>query len=247
MPEISIKAEHLFNFLGLDITNSLALSFVTSALLIILGIYFKRHITLIPGKIQNALEFAFEEMLNICDSVLNDRKKTEKYFPLIATIFFFVLISNWLGLLPGIGSVGLYELKGEGLSLIPLFRAPAADLNFTIAIALIAVFGVNIFGIIAIGVIPHFKKFLNFSSPISFFIGILELISEIAKIISFSFRLFGNVFAGEVLLIIMAFLLPLIAPLPFILLEIFVGFIQAFVFAMLTLVFLTIATLEESH
>ncbi len=247
MPEISIKAEHLFYFWGLDITNSVALAFITSAILIVLGIFFKNRLTLIPGKFQNFLEFAFEGMLSLCNSVINDEEKTKKYFPLVATIFFFVLISNWLGLLPGIGSIGLYETHGEETQLIPLFRAPAADLNFTIAIALIAVIGVNIFGISAIGAISHFKKFINFKSPIGFFIGILELISEIAKIISFSFRLFGNVFAGEVLLIIIVFLLPLIAPLPFILLEIFVGFIQAFVFAMLTLVFITIATIEESH
>ncbi|PIR70095.1 MAG: ATP synthase F0 subunit A [Candidatus Niyogibacteria bacterium CG10_big_fil_rev_8_21_14_0_10_42_19] len=247
MPKISIKAEHLFSIFGFDVTNSLVLAFITALILIILGIIFKRNIRLMPGRVQNLLEYAFEEMLNLCDSVLNNREKTEKYFPLVATIFFFVLISNWLGLLPGVGSLGILEVHGEESILIPFFRAPAADLNFTLAIALISVIAINIFGIVAVGAVTHFKKFFNFKGPIQFFIGILEFISEIAKIISFSFRLFGNVFAGEVLLIIIAFLLPFIAPLPFLFLEIFVGFIQAFVFAMLTLVFVAIATLEESH
>lgn len=245
--EISIKAERLFSFLGLDVTNSLVVALLTSLIFVVLGTIFKRRLALIPGRVQNFIEFVFEEMLSLCNSVLNDRRKTEKYFPLIATIFFFVLVSNWLGLLPGVGSIGLYKPHGEELALIPLFRAPAADLNFTLAIALIAVFGINIFGIVAIGTVAHIRKFFNLKNPIGFFIGILEFISEIAKIISFSFRLFGNVFAGEVLLVIIASLLPLIAPLPFIMLEIFVGFIQAFVFAMLTLVFVSIATLEESH
>lgn len=243
MLEISIKAEQLFSILGLPITNSLIVAFATSSILATVGVLFRKSLVLVPGKIQNFVEYVFEGMFNLCNSVLNDEEKTEKYFPLIATIFFFVLVSNWLGLLPGVGSINFYE----GERVFPLLRAPAADLNFTIAIAVIAVFGVNIFGIFAIGIFKHFSKFLNFHNPISFFIGVLEFISEIAKIISFSFRLFGNVFAGEVLLAIMAFLIPLIAPLPFLFLEIFVGFIQAFVFAMLTLVFVAIATTEENH
>ena len=247
MVEISIKAEQLFSLFGFPITNSLTIAILTSLIFITMGTLFRRHLALVPGKVQNFVEWGFEEMLLLCNSVLRDEHKTEKYFPLVATIFFFVLVSNWLGLLPGVGSVGLYLPHGEGHVFTPLFRAPAADLNFTLAIALVSVIGVNIFGVIAIGFFKHFQKFVNFSSPLNFYVGILEFISEIAKIISFSFRLFGNVFAGEVLLIIMAFLLPFVIPLPFLFLELFVGFIQAFVFAMLTLVFVAIATLETSH
>ena len=105
----------------------------------------------------------------------------------------------------------------------------------------------NLLAIIAIGARAHVSKFLNFKSPIDFFVGLLELISEFAKMVSFSFRLYGNIFAGEVLLVIVGFLVPYLAPLPFLFLEIFVGFIQAFVFAMLTLVFVAVATAEHGH
>ncbi|MCK4525128.1 MAG: F0F1 ATP synthase subunit A, partial [Candidatus Andersenbacteria bacterium] len=116
-----------------------------------------------------------------------------------------------------------------------------SDLNTTLALAIVSVLATQIFGIIALGVFKYGKKFINFSSPITFFVGILELVSEVAKMVSFSFRLFGNVFAGEVLLVVIMTLAPFIAPLPFFGLELFVGFVQALVFAMLTLVFLKMA------
>ncbi len=124
---------------------------------------------------------------------------------------------------------------------IPFFRSSASDLNFTLALAIVAVVLVHILGVAAIGAGKHISKFFTLKSPLDFFVGILEFISEIAKMISFSFRLFGNVFAGEVLLVITAFLVPYLVPVPFLALEIFVGFIQALVFAMLTTVFISIA------
>jgi F-type H+-transporting ATPase subunit a len=155
----------------------------------------------------------------------------------VFTIFLFVLFSNWLGLLPGVSSITL----GHGTDAVPLLRSPGSDLNFTLALALIAVTMVNVFGLAAMGIRERLSVFFNFQSPIKFFVGILELVSEFARIISFTFRLFGNVFAGEVLLAIMAFLVPYLVPLPFMFLEIFVGFIQAFIFGMLTLVFVALA------
>ena len=130
----------------------------------------------------------------------------------------------------------------------PLFRSPAADLNFTLAFAVISVIVTNILGMSAIGAFKHIGKYINFSNPINFFIGILEMVSEFAKIISLSFRLFGNVFAGEVLLTIISFLAPYIIPLPFLFLELFVGLIQAFIFATITLVSISLhTTAHESH
>jgi F-type H+-transporting ATPase subunit a len=160
----------------------------------------------------------------------------------VATIFLFVLVSNWIGLLPGVGSILINDGHGHQ---IPLLRAAAADLNFTLALGVLAVVVVNLIAIVTLGIRSHAGKFFNFSGPINFFVGILELVSEFAKIISFSFRLFGNIFAGEVLLVIVAFLVPYVAPLPFLFLEVFVGFIQAFVFAMLALVFIAVATTEH--
>jgi len=243
MQEISLKAEQLFNIGGFGMTNSLLLSIFVSFLLIIFAIIFRNKIKLIPGKIQGIVEMGIEGLLGLMESVLGTKEAAEKYLPLIATIFIFILASNWLGLLPGVGSFVL----SEGHKQIPLLRSPAADLNFTLALAIIAVFATNFFGIVVLGFFKHIKKFLNFSGPIKFFVGILEFLSEISRIISFSFRLFGNVFAGEVLLIIIFFLLPYVAPVPFLMMEMFVGLIQAFIFAMLTLVFLASHTAKTEH
>lgn len=246
MPEISLRAEELFNIGGFPVTNSILLALATFLVLLIIGLAFRRAAKIVPGKFQNFVETVVEGFLKVMDSVLGSRARSEKYLPLVATIFFFVLVSNWMGLLPGVGSIGLFHETEEGQrALIPFFRAPAADLNFTIALAIIAVFGVNFFGVLAIGFVKHFKKFFTLKNPLFTFVGFLEFFSEFAKIISFSFRLFGNVFAGEVLLIIVGFLVPYFIPLPFLFLELFVGLIQAFIFAMLTLVFVAGATVEH--
>lgn len=242
MVNISIKAEEIFEIGHFPVTNALLMSVVVFLFLVISGFLLKRRLALIPGKIQSIAELVLEGILDLMDSVLGSRAKSERYLPLIATIFLFIVFSNWFGLLPGVGSLILYEEHGVA----PLLRSPASDLNFTLALAILAVVIVNLLAMIALGFRVHAKKFFNFSNPINFFLGILELISEFAKIVSFSFRLFGNVFAGEVLLTIVAFLVPYVIPLPFLFLEVFVGFIQAFVFAMLALVFVAIATTEHT-
>lgn len=208
---ISLKAEEIFRLGGFAVTNTLLLSGVIFFFFLVGGYLMRRRLALVPGGAQNILEVAMDGMLGLMDSVLGNRQRSEKYLPLIGTIFFLVLVSNWTGLIPGVGSVGFTR----GHEFAPLFRAPSSDLNFTLAIALISVVAANIFGIRALGFGSHIKKFFNFSGPIQFFIGILEFISEIAKVISFSFRLFGNVFAGEVLLVIIGFLAPYVAPIPF--------------------------------
>ncbi|MGB9608776.1 MAG: F0F1 ATP synthase subunit A [Minisyncoccia bacterium] len=239
---ISLSAEKLFQVNGFTITNTLLVSLIVFLILSVSAYFFRKKLSLIPGFFQNLVEYLISGALNLMKNVLGSEKKAEKYLPLIFTIFIFILISNWLGLLPGVGSIVLKEHNET----IPIFRSPSSDLNFTLALAIISVVAVNLLGITVLGFFKYFKKFINFSNPVQFFIGILELISEIAKMISFSFRLFGNVFAGEVLLTIVGFLAPYFIPLPFLFLEIFVGFIQAFVFAMLSLVFVSIAT-SENH
>jgi len=238
MEEISLKAQELFNIGGFHLTNSFLLTLVVCGVLIIFSLVLRSKIKLVPGKLQGAVEMGFEGLLGLMESTLGSMKKAEQYFPLVATIFIFVLTSNLLGLLPGVGSIKLESGHLE----VPLFRSPAADLNFTLAFAVISVIVTNIIGMMAIGSFAHIGKYINFKGPIDFFIGILELISEFAKIISLSFRLFGNVFAGEVLLTIISFLAPYIIPLPFMFLELFVGMIQAFIFAMITLVSISLHT-----
>lgn len=236
-----MKAEQIFSILGFPVTNSLFLTLFVCLILITFSIILKKKVALVPGKLQGAVEMGVEALLNLMESTLGSMKKAEMYFPLVATIFIFILVSNLLGLFPGVGSVHIEYANHE----VPLFRAPAADLNFTLAFAVISVIMTNILGMAAIGVFKHIGKFINFSNPINFFIGILELVSEVAKIISLSFRLFGNVFAGEVLLTIIFFLAPYFIPLPFMFLELFVGMIQAFIFAMITLVSISIHTAAD--
>lgn len=247
MENISLKAETVFHIGSFGVTNSLVLSVVVLAILAVLGALFRKRLSLVPGGFQNLFEAGAEKLLGLMASVLGSEERAERYFPLIATIFMVVLFSNWFEIVPGIGTIGLWRGTGAAAQFVPFFRPPSADLNFTIAVAIIAVLGVNLFGVLAIGFWKHLGRFFTFKNPIHTFVGFLEFVSEIAKMVSFSFRLFGNIFAGDVLLVIMGFLVPYIVPLPFFFLEVFVGFIQAFVFAMLTLVFVGIATTEPEH
>ncbi len=243
MEEISLKAQELFTIGSFSVTNSLFQTLIVSLALMFLAMVFSKKIKIIPGTFQGGFEMGVEWFLDLMESMLGSMKKAEQYFPLVATIFIFIMICNLSGILPGVGSLVI----NNGGKEVSLFRSPAADLNFTLAFAIISVIVTNIIGMAAVGVLPHISKFLNFKNPIMFFIGVLEFVSELAKVISLSFRLFGNVFAGEVLLTIIAFLTPYVIPLPFLFLEIFVGLIQAFVFAMLTLVSISLHTATHEH
>lgn len=249
MLHISLKAEELFHIGSFPVTNSYLMTLLAMLVLAGASFFIFRRLSLVPRGVQNTLEMVVEGALGLMESVLGERRRAEKYLPLVATIFLLVLVSNWLGIFPGVGSIGL-SVEGHGEEvpgLTPFFRPPAGDLNFTLAIAIITVVAVNLIAVLILGLRARAKVFFNFKNPVYFFVGILELISEFAKIISFSFRLYGNIFAGEVLLVIVGFLLPFIAPIPFFFLELFVGLVQAFVFAMLALVFLAIATAEVEH
>jgi F-type H+-transporting ATPase subunit a len=237
MLSISLRAEVLFYIGSFPVTNALFLSSIVFLLIIALGLTLRRKLKIVPNMMQNIAEIVVEGALDIMDTIVGDRRQSEKYFPLVFTIFLFVLFSNWLGLLPGVGSFVLHQ----GAETVPLLRSPGSDLNFTLALALISITFVNFAGAAALGIKGRLSNFFNFKGPVEFFVGILEIVSEFAKVISLSFRLFGNVFAGEVLLAILAYLTPYLIPLPFMFLEIFVGFIQAFIFAMLTTVFVGMA------
>ncbi|OGD63722.1 ATP synthase F0 subunit A [Candidatus Beckwithbacteria bacterium RBG_13_42_9] len=244
---ISVAAEPVFNLGPLAVTNSMLTSWVVSLLLIGFALWFSRQSLKDKpkgGSIQNLVEMIIGGFYSFFTTIVGE-EKTKKFFPLAATLFFFILFSNWFGLLPGVGSLGVWEIVNGTSVLVPIFRAATADINTTLALAIITVCLIQYYGLQTLG-IKYVKKFLNFSSPINFSVGILDFVQEFTKIISFAFRLFGNIFAGEVLLTVMAFILPIVAPLPFLGLEIFVGLIQALVFVMLTLVFLGVAT-EKHH
>lgn len=246
---ISLAAEEMFKVGSFSVTNTLIMSVLITIGLFILAIIFKKKIKRTPKGLQNLVELLVEKMLNFMESVTQDRRQAVKFFPLVATIFVFVILSNWLEIVPGLGTIGLKEMVHGKPLIVPFIRSSSADLNMTLGLAIISVVATQIFGIAAIGFFKHWGKFISFKGPIEFFVGILELISEVAKMISFSFRLFGNIFAGEVLLTVVLFLVPYLVPLPFLFLEIFVGFVQALVFSMLTLVFLKMATVahDEHH
>jgi F-type H+-transporting ATPase subunit a len=293
LPEISIPAEPVLELFGYPITNTLLSSWL-SMLVLILGTWaITRRLKVVPGRLQSFLEMIIEGFWNLVEGAAGP-KWTPKFFPIVMTIFLFIVTSNWLGLTPLFGAWGvlhhaeeegypvrwtsdehnfgiLYEEPeheaavgehGDRYVLAPMLRAATTDMNVTLALALVAVGLTQWFGVRALG-LPYFGKFLAvggivkaFTRPglgcggrigaffmgiIDIFIGIVEFISELGKVVSFSFRLFGNIFAGEVLLGVMAFLIPYVISLPFFGLEIFVGLVQALVFMMLSVAFWVVA------
>lgn len=244
---ISITPETIGHVLGLGITNTLLTAWVVVVLLIAIALLVSRRIKTVPGMLQNLAEWIIEKLLDFMETVAGDRKTAERFLPFVATIFIFVLLSNWLGILPGVGSIGFFEHGVEGEVFVPLFRSVNSDLSMTLALALITVIGSHIIGFVSVGAKHHLGKFITLKSPIAFFVGALEIVSELSKVLSLSFRLFGNILAGEVLLVIIASLVPYVVPVPFLGLELFVGLIQALIFAVLAMVAMATSVKVAAH
>lgn len=253
-------AEPIFHLGTFPITNAMVNAWIAVVFFVGLAFILRRQKTGVPKGIHNVAEAVVEFMMNEVKKVTGDEARARMFLPIVGTIFLFILFSNWLGLLPGTGSIGVYGMHNGEVELLPLLRPAASDLNLTLAIALFAVLASHVFGIRALGLTNHLSKFVNIrgifqsfkNGPmavivalIEFGVGLLEIVSEIAKVLSLSLRLFGNIFAGEVLMTVMLGIFAFFLPLPFIFLELLVGVIQATVFAMLTLAYLTVAT--ESH
>jgi len=231
------------------VTNTMVNVWLAIVVFFIIGLMLRKRLAVKPGKMQNFMEYFLEIMLGYFDQVTGDRKKTMRFLPIVGSVFFFILLSNWLGLLPGTGSITI----GHNM----LLRPANTDLNLTVAMALVSVIGSHLFGLFTVGVFTHLNKFVQIGTliksltkgPIAIFtaliemvVGVIEMISEVAKVLSLSLRLFGNIFAGEVLISVLSSLVGIIVPTPFMLLELLVGLIQAGVFTMLTLVYLTVMT-----
>jgi len=262
--ETTLFAEPVFHFKDFAITNALFTSWIAVIVIIVLSFVLRSKLKEVPGKIQNLFEIIVEGALSLCDQVTNDRALSMKIFPIAISVFFFILVNNWFGILP-LGGFGLIEKGEHGLAFIPFLRGGTADINTTIALAVMAVFGANLFGVFSIGIWKTFNKYVNLKvigdigkklrkdptiiivAPITFFVGLIEIVGEFAKIASLSFRLFGNVFAGEVLLVSMAALVGYIVPIPFLFLEILVGVIQALIFSILLVVYFTIASTDHDE
>jgi len=341
LPAIQLPAEKVTDGFNTpigswDVMNTMITTWLAMLVLILISLRIRSNLNDVPGRLQSLFEVIMEFFLSLCEQIAG-REKARKFFPLVFTIFIFIIVANWMGILPGFGTVGRIagpeeiahhhdahgyhdpaladtahgaedsKSKTHGASeahedghgshldsvklhvfrdygsvpiaalspgslqeeltfadygkkhgnvgsgkraghLVPFLRSANTDLNMSLAIALVAMIMVHFWGFSILGFLGHAGKFISFKSgPIGFFVGILELISEFGRVISFTFRLFGNIFAGEVLLMAMAFLLPFIGILPFLGLELFVGLIQAFVFSMLTLVFAAMASVSHDE
>ena len=244
---ISITPETLFHLGPLSVTNTLLTSWLVIIVITFAAVILYLTLRKKPGRIQTAVEGVIEGLLGFFETIGGSRETAKRFFPIVATIFVFVLFSNWAGIIPGVGSIGFHEIHDGKESFVPVFRSVYSDLNMTLALALLTVTLSHIFGFMAVGMKEHLGRFIMLRSPIAAFTGLLEIISELSKVISLSFRLFGNIFAGEVLLVIIAFLVPYLAPVPFLGLELFVGFIQALIFATLAMVAFSSFTIAHEH
>ncbi len=244
-PHISIKAEAIFHIGDFPVTNTLLMASVVFVGFLLLAVaYTAQSQSEKKGGLFYVVTFGLQALYNLFHSVFGER--TDRYYGLLAAFFFYILLHNWSGLLPGVGSV-LFKVHEHGhAAMVPLLRGNTTDLNATIALAFITVFYAQYLGITHLGVWGYLSKFINLKSPMMFFVGLMETISELSRLVSYSFRLFGNIFAGEVIIAIVAFLVPILVSFPFLVFEIFVGFIQAIVFAMLSAVFFQLAT-EKAH
>lgn len=257
--EATLFAEPIAHVGGFTITNSLIMSW-SAVLVIVVGmVLIGKGLKSVPGKFQGIFEVLLEEALKLSDTITGSRHKTERLLPVILSLFLFILVNNWLGLLPGVGTIGWVEAEGAHKVFVPLLRGGTADLNTTLAISLFAVIMSHILGVVSLGIWHHVNKFIGINllleipkkimkdpmiivvNPIKVFVGFVETIGEFAKIASLSFRLFGNIFAGEVLLASMMAIFAYFLPLPFMFLEVIVGIVQALVFSILTLAFMSMA------
>lgn len=231
---IALTGERVFSFLGLNFTNTFVISIILAIIIIAFFLFAFRKREIVPGKMQNFFEFILDTIFSLFDGMTGDRKKTEEIFPLAGTLFIFILLNNLLEVIPGLG-------------IFPFLRSPSSDIHFTLALAIFSMVFIHFTAIKKLGGIEYLKKYIKLESPIMFFVGALEAMGEITRTMSLGIRLFGNLFAGEILLTMVSFMIPYLVPLPFLGLEIFVGFIQALVFSSLITVFYVTTTAPEGH
>lgn len=264
-PEPQLPAEEVFHLFGFPITNSIVAAWLTIIVLVGFSYVVTRRLKLVPTRLQAFFEFALGSLLNFCQSVAGE-KNGRRFFPIVATIFLFVILNAWLSLLPGFGSI---EIVSGGGHPVHLLKSANTDINMPLALAIMSFIFVSYFGVKSLG-IGYLAKFVNvsqffrsvgqifsgklraglsgmFIGGINIFVGFLETLSELVRIVSFTLRLFGNMTAGEILLVMATFLVPFLFALPFYGLELLVGFVQALIFAGLTLIFLTMAVTHGSE
>ncbi len=263
-PHVSLPAEPVFHIGSFVITNTLIASWFTIIVLVLLSIFLTRKMKLIPSRRQALAEAVVEGLLNFVESV-SGKRLSRMLFPAVATIFIYVISNAYLALLPFFGTIGIYHGgHGEHGEFVAFFRAANTDVNVPLSIAIMSFIFVETWGMKSLGALHYIGQFINLkqliqglkelitgkikTAPmnilfgiINLFVGVLEIFSHLTRMLSFTFRLFGNMTAGEILILVSCFLIPLVFTIPFYGLELLIGMIQALIFSGLTLVFGTVA------
>ncbi len=263
-PHVSLPAEPVFHIGSFVITNTLIASWFTIIVLVLLSIFLTRKMKLIPSRRQALAEAVVEGLLNFVESV-SGKRLSRMLFPAVATIFIYVISNAYLALLPFFGTIGIYYGgHGEHGEFVAFFRAANTDVNVPLSIAIMSFIFVETWGMKSLGALHYIGQFINLkqliqglkelitgkikTAPmnilfgiINLFVGVLEIFSHLTRMLSFTFRLFGNMTAGEILILVSCFLIPLVFTIPFYGLELLIGMIQALIFSGLTLVFGTVA------
>ncbi len=237
----SLKGQQLINFFGLSISNSLFWSLFLSISLMIFFYFFSKKLKAVPTKIQSIIELIFEFMLSLSHATMGNKKNGKKVFPLFFTFFIFILIANLFTNIPGQAAFSLQKTH------VPVFRAVFADYSMALSLTLIIVILCQVVSINVNGLKSYVEKFFTFKNPLACFLGLLNLIGELSKLISLSFRLFGNILAAEILSTISLILMPFFLPVPFALLGLIGSIIQAFIFSLLSLIFISQASTMENN
>jgi F-type H+-transporting ATPase subunit a len=230
MHALGLTGDYLF----FGITNTYFIATLCAAFIFVAFFLGLKNKSLIPSRAQNFFEWIIESIFNFIDSITGNRERTVEIFPICATIFLYIMCSNLIELIPGVGVFA------------PL-RSPSSDLMFTFAISIFSMLYIHVKALTKIGVFPYLSKYINFKSPVFFFIGILEGIGELTRTFSLGLRLFGNLFAGEMLLMVVSSLVAFIVPLPFLGLEVLVALIQALIFSSLIAIFYVVTVEVEEH
>lgn len=273
LPNISLAPDTIFYIGSFPVTNTLLGTWISIVILLVLFYFGTRKREMIPSGMQNFMEWVVELLLGLVEGV-SGKVMGRKFFPLVATFFTFIVISNTIDIIPTVDTVGQIDsaaiqamhttsqpvagflLFGDiSNKIIPWIRPATTDLNLTIGMALIAVITAQVYGFATLGAGGHLGKYFNFKSLfkfnttgfIEFFVGLLDIVQEIARVLSLAFRLFGNIFAGTIVLAVFAFIIPFVSDIIFIPFELFVAFVQAFVFALLALIYLQLAVTSHEH
>jgi F-type H+-transporting ATPase subunit a len=263
LPHIQIAPDLLYPGAPVFLTNTFILTVVSAILVAILFLIAARKPRIVPRGFQNFVEWVFEQLLSLCEDVAG-KENGRRFFPWVATLFLLILFANWWEIIPSVETIGTKAADKPGCAgvmhqgilltgqfsscFVPWFRPPTTDLNLTIVLSILTVVLTQIYGFRILGWKLQIGRYLSLKEgPIGLIVGIMEFFLELLRVLSLSFRLFGNIFAGDVLLLVMSFISVGIGAVPFYFLEAFVGFIQAYVFAFLALLYFTLGTTAHGH